>query len=115
MILTSLSIPAAELASGTGWEVKPEGACRGEVCVPLPPEARVDGQVSIKVLAERLAMPLVREDSHGLWVLGPAGLAGRALQTAQAPELRLPDWKGGEFSLRSLRGQKIFLLAWASW
>ena len=35
MILDRLDIDADEFAAGTGWEIKPEGACKGDVCVPL--------------------------------------------------------------------------------
>ena len=35
MILTGLDITADEFRAGTGWEIKPEGACKGDVCVPL--------------------------------------------------------------------------------
>lgn len=36
MILESLEVPLDELERRTGWAVKPEGACKGAVCVPLP-------------------------------------------------------------------------------
>ena len=117
MLLRSLQVDPAELETRTGWAVKPEGACRGDVCVPLPAEARTGGGVSANVLAERLGMPLVADDEHGLWALGPAtAVTGRALTTAQAPELELPDLRTGEqFRLSSRRGEKVLLLAWASW
>ena len=38
-----------------------------------------------------------------------------ALITAHAPALELPDWRGDIFSLDSLRGTKVLLVAWASW
>jgi hypothetical protein len=71
--------------------------------------------VDARVLSERLGMPLVQEAKHGLWALGPETVGGRALASADAPELVLPDWRGDEFRLSSLRGLKVFLLAWASW
>jgi len=49
-----------------------------------------------------------------VWCLGPEAL-GRALTTAQAPDLILPDYQGNPFALSSLRGQKVLLVAWASW
>ncbi len=121
MLLTSLSIDHDELAARTGWDIKPEGACREDVCVPLPESARnPDGTIDARVLSECLGMPLVGDDSHDsrrLWALGPAaGPTSRALVTAVAPELNLPDLRTGEmFSLSSLRGQKVALIAWASW
>lgn len=111
MILTSERVDAAELQRRTGWEVKPQGACKGDACVPLPA-----GPLTAQTLAERLGMPLVHDDEHGLWALGPeTAINGRALTTAQSPDLTLPDLDGNPFSLGSLRGQKVLLVAWASW
>jgi hypothetical protein len=59
-------------------------------------------------------MPLVRDERRPLWALG-AEAGGRALVTATAPDLELPDASGAPFRLSSLRGQKVLLVAWASW
>jgi hypothetical protein len=58
-------------------------------------------------------MPLVHDEDVGLWALGPASLSGRALASAVARELELPDVDGNLFRLSSLRGQKVLLVAWA--
>ena len=107
MILDSLDVSPSDFEAATGWEIKPEGACKGEVCVPLP------GGFDLAGTAERLGMALVRDDDLGLWALGPESLGGRALATAAAPELVLPDLDGNEFRLSSLRGQKVVLVSWA--
>lgn len=113
MILTEPRVQPEELADRTGWTVRPEGACKGDLCVPLPD---TDAEVlDAEVLAQRLGMPLVHDEAHDLWCLGPATVAGRTLESAEAPDLELPDLDGEPFALRSLRGQKVFLLAWASW
>lgn len=117
MILTELTVAPDAFEAGTGWAIKPEGACKGELCVPLSPAARAaDGRVDITIVAERLGMPLVADDERGLWALGPeTAITGRALTTAIAPELELPDAEGNLFRLSSLRGQKVVLTAWSSW
>jgi hypothetical protein len=66
------------------------------------------------MLATRLGMPLIQDVASGLWCLGPE-TGGRALATAQAPEVVLPDIYSNEFSLSTLRGSKVLLVAWASW
>ena len=58
-------------------------------------------------------MALVRDDEMRVWALGPEAIGGRALATAEAPELVLPDVDGNELYLSSLRGQKVVLVSWA--
>ena len=115
MIAKEPLVSTDQLSSRTGWAIKPEGACKGEVCVPLREEVLRDGLVDLPAFADRLGMPLVHDPEHGLWALGPESLGGRALTTAVSPELVLPDLEGKSFALSSLRGQKVVLTAWASW
>ena len=112
MIVDAPDISVEEFERATGWRLKPEGACRGAVCVPLDQQGP---RLSVQVLSERLGMGLVHAEAHGLWALGPPTVTGRALQSADAPDFELPDFNGGTFRLRSLRGQKVVLVAWASW
>ena len=116
MILTAPNVDVADLEARTGWSIKPEGACKGDACVPLPVgTVNADGTtVDVAALAERMRMPLLHDDAHGLWALGPES-GGRALTSAEAPDLVLPDLDGRPFALRSLRGQKVLLITWASW
>src|SRR5262249_14852622 len=63
-------IDAAEI---TGWVLKPEGLCKGEVCVPLPrgreSEFVRDGQVNVTTLWRHLSQPVVHSDRGSVWVL----------------------------------------------
>jgi hypothetical protein len=101
VILESLDIGPERFASGTGWTIEPEGACKGDACVPLGRSAGFD----LAATAQRLGMALVHDTEVGLW----------ALRSAEAPELVLSDVTGEEFRLSSLRGQKVLLVAWAPW
>jgi hypothetical protein len=116
MILDRLDVDPDAFAARTGWTLKPEGACKGDLCVPLPDQARTtDGRIDATTVATKLGMPLVHDPDHGVWALGPATVTGRALDTADAPELELPDFQGNPFRLSSLHGRKVLLVAWASW
>lgn len=112
MIFHSARVSAAELASTTGWELKPEGLCRAERCVPFA--AGADDAVDLADVARALGMPLVAEPRAGRWALGPEA-GGKALATATLPDITLPDLDGRPFRLASLRGQKVVIVAWASW
>ncbi len=112
MILESPELPIDDFERGTGWLLKPEGACRSGVCVPLPPQQTT---VDLGLVAERLGMAVVHDERHGLWAVGPSTVSGRALESAEAPDFVLPDLDGRPFRFSSLRGQKVVLVAWASW
>lgn len=114
MILDSLSVDADVFAERTGWESKTEGLCKGAACVPASNAVLDDGSLSVPVLADRLRMPLISDDAHGIHVLGPES-GGRALTTAAVPDIDLMDVDGNPFQLNSLHGKKVLLVAWASW
>lgn len=111
MLLRSLRISRSEFEAGTGWHLKPEGACLGGICIPMTQPA--GDVVDVARIAADIGMPLVAAPEHGLWALGPPSIGSRTLASAEAPDLRLPDLAGQEFRLSSLRGQKVLLYAWA--
>jgi hypothetical protein len=115
VLLDRLDLTSDDIRQRTGWEIKAEGACKGEVCVPLRGlEVRADGTIDMRLFAEQMAMPLVTDDTYDVSALGPRA-AGRVLDGVAMPALSLPDFDGGTFDLASLRGRKVVLVAWASW
>ncbi|CAB4886910.1 unannotated protein [freshwater metagenome] len=116
MILESLEgVRAVDVADRTGWMAKPEGMCRGDVCVPAPGALRSDGTIDVPTAADRLGMPVLHDASHGVWALGPATATGRALSTAAAADPTLIDRDGNPFRLSTLHGRKVLLVAWSSY
>jgi hypothetical protein len=116
MTLERLDVTADEFERITGWEIKPDGACQNDVCVPLPSlERDTEGRFDVTVVAERLGMPLAHDAAHGLWALGPRSGDRRVLDRARVPDLVLRDFDGDAFDLAGLRGRKVVLIAWASW
>lgn len=82
------------------------------MCVPLPAQGPT---VTVETLTHHLGMGIAHDERHGLWALGPSTVSGRALESAEAPDFNLPDLDGRPFRFSSLRGQKVVLVAWASW
>lgn len=109
MIVDTLDISAEQFADGTGWRIKPEGACKADVCVPLPGNGAFDALST----AGRLRMAIVHDEQAGLWAFGPESLGDHALVSAEAPDFTLDDLEGNSFRLSSLRGQKVLLVSWA--
>jgi hypothetical protein len=116
MIITDPQrVTVEEFATATGWDPKPEGLCRGEVCVPAPGARRDDGTIDVELAAARLGMPVVRDEEHGVLAIGPGTTTGRVLSTAAAADPELIDRGGTPFRLSSLHGRKVLLVAWSSY
>lgn len=109
-----LSADDAERVSG--WSLKPEGMCRGEVCVPLPQGLRGADRVDLAAFWDRLGRPVVRDGTGEIWALGAgADQRHRGLTGTIAPDFELPDLAGTPHRLADLRGSKVFLATWAPW
>lgn len=91
--------------------MKPEGACRGAVCIPLPEEVGED--LDLRAIADGMGLPLIHDEESGYWCVVPEPMGLTTLDSARAPEVVLPDLEGRPFRLSALRGQKVVLLAWA--
>jgi hypothetical protein len=118
----NLWLSNADLTSASGWELKPEGACMGDVCIPLPPAhapefVRDSGrEFNLTALARHLGQPVVHDDKNGVWYFGEAAAPRRAtLASLEAPDFELPDLDGKLHRLSDYRGKKVLLAAWASW
>lgn len=111
MIIESLDIPVKTFEAETGWELKPEGACKGEICIPLRdvPQDRVN----LEAIATEMHLPLVAEPEASIWALGPESISGHALTTAAAQDFELPDLDGNAVRLSDFKGKKIIVYAWA--
>lgn len=115
-----LWLSAGEAETMTGWSVKPEGLCKAEVCVPLPPGRAQDfvqgSRVNVAALWRHLGQLVVHSDRGQAWVLA-ASARDRfaALRSLQAPDFTLPDPSGRLHSLSDYRGKKVLLVTWASW
>ena len=111
-----VQVSAPALAAATGWTVKPEGFCRGDVCVPAGDAVGADGAVDLVAFARRLGRPIVVDLPEQAISLGAAA-ADRAdtLRSLDAPDFTLPDLTGRMHSLSHYRGKKILLATYASW
>lgn len=114
----ALLVAEADLCTVTGWELKPEGLCQGDVCVPVRDRSALgpSGSVDLGALAAAVRRPFAAEPAAGMAVLGTSAAgAGAALSTLRAPDFTLPDVGGSGVSLRDFAGKKRLLVAFASW
>ncbi len=106
------------LKTALSWEQRPEGLCKGELCVTLGDEMDVisEGGVDLVALAELLTRPLALDTDERVAYLGESVADQSArLLSLEAPDFTLPDLDGKPHSLSDYRGKKVLLVAYASW
>ena len=116
----SIWLSAQDMSAATGWDLKPEGLCRGDLCVPLTSRQTAplqrDGAIDAAGFWRAQGHPVVHDAAGGAWVLGAsASDRASALQSLEAPDFELPDLAGRMTSLSQHRGKKVLLATWASW
>lgn len=118
-----LWVTTADLKRATGFEVKPQGVCRDELCFPLPkarqPEfLRKDAGkewFNLTSFAELVHQPVAHDEANAVWYFGLRADQRQGLASLRAPDFTLPDMQGKMHSLSDFRGRKVFLITWASW
>jgi hypothetical protein len=116
----ALWLASADMERATGWTLTPDGLCRGNACVPMPPGREAEmvrgDAVDVAALWRHMGHPVVRDDAGDAWVLGTAaGERADALRSLDAPDFALPDLAGRTHALSAYRGRKVLLVTWASW
>ena len=111
-----------ELHRATGWQMKPEGACLGELCVPLPTNKREEWIADAddwvwfcySDFADMVGQKYVRDGD--VWSLGSVPeVRSVGLESAIAPDFEVTERNGNAFRLSDLRGRKVVLFTWSSW
>ena len=111
-------ISPESLESALGWTLKPQGLCRGDVCVLVrEPAALADERgIDLAGFAALQGRPLALNPEERAGALGTsAAERGSQLATLEAPDFTLPDLEGRLHSLSQHRGKKVLLIAYASW
>ena len=120
----SLWISADKLEGATGFILKAEGACLGDLCVPIRRDEdnemfkTQDGTswVNVSLLAAKLKQPLVADEEEMVWSFGTVPSEREStLESAIAPNFAVADRDGKTIRLSDYRGKKVLLVTWASW
>jgi peroxiredoxin len=113
-----LLVDPAAFSTALGWELKPEGLCRGDICVPVtdPHALTVDGRLDMAAVAGALGRSVVIDADAGIAAIAlAADERRRALEGLEAPAFRLPDLDGAAHTLDEWTGKKKLLVTFASW
>ena len=109
-----LWVRALDLKGINGFELKPEGACREDVCIPVAKNLRHGEFFNLTGFAQKVHQPVVQD--AGVWSFGDIPLLRSAfVNSRMAPDFAVPDRKGRIVHLSDFRGKKVLVVTWASW
>lgn len=109
-----LWVRAADLPRINEFTLKPQGACREDICIPVPKDLKQGEWLNLTGFAHRTGEAVVAESN--VWSFGEIPLMGQAFRnTRVAPDFAVPDRQGRVVRLSSFRGKKVLVITWASW
>ncbi len=109
-----LWIHGADLPRVNEFTLKPQGACREDICIPIPKDLKNGAWFNLSGFAKRTGEAVVRDSS--VWSFGEIPVMGGSyLSSRIAPDFAAPDRKGKLVHLSDFRGKKVLVVTWASW
>lgn len=115
-----LLIKPEDLSRINGFEIKPEGACYQDLCIPMSDKLLVkqDGHewFDLTAFAKLLDQPYVVDAEAGVWSFAeiPAKRENMMLN-AQVPDFEVTDRAGKVIRMADLKGKKALIVTWSSW
>ena len=115
-----LLIRPADLTAINGFELKPEGACLGELCYPLPEGMLVDLDgvewFDLAAFAAHIGQPFVADAEARVWSFAEMpDKREHLLKDAMAPDFEITDRQGNLIRRADLKGKKALIVTWSSW
>ena len=115
-----LLIQPTDLPSINGYEVKPEGACFEDLCVPLNDSILrdIDGQqwFDLTAFADLLGQVYVADEAANVWSFADIpSHRQNTLVDAMAPDFEVTDRQGNVIRMADLKGKKALIVTWSSW
>ena len=111
-------ISTESLKESLGWELRPEGLCRGDMCVPVEKDAELihNSEIDLAACAKLLRLSIASDTDEKAAFVGAGALERSAARSSlEAPNFTLPDLNGRPHTLSSYRNNKVILIVYASW
>ena len=112
----ALWIHKRDLPRLNNFELTASGACRGDLCIPIPPDMARGDHFNLTAFAKATGQPIVAEPAAHAWSFGEMQALDRGMATSRiAPDVTVPDRLGRPVHLAGFRGKKALVITWASW
>jgi hypothetical protein len=115
-----LLIRPEDLGRVNGFELKPEGACYRDMCIPMNERLRVerDGRqwFDLTAFADLLEQPYVADEEARVWSFAEIPAKRESMMVdAMAPDFEVPDRQGNVVRMADFAGKKALIVTWSSW
>jgi hypothetical protein len=111
---SDLWVRKSDLPKINDFEVKPQGACRDDLCIPIPKDLTRGDWFNLSGFARKIGEASVSDSN--VWSFGEIPvLRGSYTNSRIAPDFAVPDRKGKIVHLSDFRGKKALVVTWASW
>jgi hypothetical protein len=112
----ALWVKKRDLPAINEFHVKPQGACRADLCIPIPKQMLRGEYFNLTAFAKKIGQPVVADTDARVWSFGEIqALRGSFLEGRMAPDFTVPDRAGRPVHLSRFRGKKVLVVTWASW
>jgi hypothetical protein len=112
----ALWVRKRDLPRVNGFAVKPQGACRADLCIPIPKDMVRGDYFNLTAFAKKAGQPVVADAEARVWSFGEMQALGAGLSSSRiAPDITVSDRLGRPVHLASFRGRKALVVTWASW
>jgi len=109
-----LWVRAADLPRINEFELKPQGACRADMCIPVAKTLKNGPWFNLTGFSRKLGQAYVADS--GVWSFGDIPvMRGGFYSSRIAPDFAVPDRSGKIVHLSDFRGKKVLVFTWASW
>jgi hypothetical protein len=104
------------------FELKPQGACRADVCIPVDKSMTRGAYFNLSAFARKVGQTVVVDRDARVWSFGDIPIVrGQFVESRIAPDFEVPvnkenkERSGRSVRLSDFRGKKVLVLTWASW
>ncbi len=112
----ALWVRQADLPAINDFHVKPEGACRADLCIPIPKSMKQGEFFDLTAFAHKVGQSYVNDPISRAWSFGEIPSVTGTYSTSRiAPDFAVPDRKGKVVHLSDFREKKVLVTTWASW
>jgi hypothetical protein len=117
-----LWVTPEDLTRINGFELKPQGACFEDLCIPLkdhsPLLKQETGQqwFNLTAFADSLEQPYVNDADNNVWSFGEIPDKRQSMMNdAMAPDFEVVDREGKVIRMSDYKGKKALIITWSSW